>query len=162
VFRDFAPYVLRVLPRLGVAARDVDDVAQEVFLAVFRALPGFEGRSSMKTWVYGICIRVAKNHNKRAYHRRERLDEPGAESADPRTPAADLESRRELAALDRALSELPEAQRIAFVLHQIEALSVVEIAEVTGSSKFTIYARLYAARRRVLGALAEREGGLEA
>jgi RNA polymerase sigma factor (sigma-70 family) len=55
-----------------------------------------------------------------------------------------------LTALDAALATLPEVQRAVFVLHLVEALSVTEIAEVLDCSKFTIYARLYAARRKVL------------
>jgi RNA polymerase sigma-70 factor (ECF subfamily) len=156
VFEEFAPYVLRVLPRLGVCARDVDDVAQEVFLAIYRGLPAFEGRSSVKTWVYGICIRAGRNHNRRAYKQREQLGALLDATADgSQTPALDLESRRALIALDAALAKLPEAQRSVFVLHQIEALSVLEIAQVLDCSKFTIYARLYAARRAVLTALSE-------
>jgi RNA polymerase sigma-70 factor, ECF subfamily len=156
VFEEFAPYVLRVLPRLGVCARDVDDVAQEVFLAIHRGLPDFEGRSTLKTWVYGICIRAGRNHNRRAYKQREQLTATADTAADSaHTPALDLEQRRALIALDAALAELPEAQRNVFVLHQIEALSVQEIARVLDCSKFTIYARLYAARRAVMAALSE-------
>jgi RNA polymerase sigma-70 factor, ECF subfamily len=161
VFEQFAPYVLRVLPRMGIARHDVADVAQEVFIAVFRGLPGFERRSSIKTWVYGVCIRVANNHKKRAYHRRERLADSVPERSDGRTPANDLEESRELGALDRALAELPEVQRVAFVLCYVETLTVAEIAEATGASKFTVYSRLYAARRRVLSALGKQHGELE-
>lgn len=158
VFEQFAPYVLRVLPRMGIADRDVADVAQEVFIAVFRGLPGFERRSSVKTWLYGVCIRVANNHRKRAYHRREQLGESLPETSNGRTPANDLDQTQELAALDRALAQLPEAQRIAFVLCHVESLTVAEIAEATGSSKFTVYGRLYAARRSVQRAFAAQDG----
>jgi RNA polymerase sigma-70 factor (ECF subfamily) len=152
IFREFAPYVLRVLPRLGVAARDVDDVAQDVFWAVHRALPGFEGRSSLKTWVYGICIRTCGNYRNRAHRRHELLaqaSEPSDVLVEIRTPASDLANRRALLALDAALSCLPEVQRAVFVLREVEALDVVEIADVLGCSKFTVYARLYAAQRSV-------------
>lgn len=158
MFEQFAPYVLRVLPRMGIAERDVQDVAQDVFVAVFRGLPGFERRSSVKTWVYGICIRVANNHKKRAYHRREQLGESTPEQSDGRTPANDLEQSDELAALDRALAQLPEAQRTVFVLCHVESLTVAEIAEATGASKFTVYGRLYAARRSMRKAFDEHTG----
>jgi RNA polymerase sigma-70 factor (ECF subfamily) len=155
VFREFAPYVLRVLPRLGVAARDLDDVAQDVFWAVHRGLPGFEGRSSLKTWLYGICIRVAANYRARAHRRYEQLVERPQPEHDLQTPARALENRRALAALDAALGELPDVQRAVFVLHEVEALAVSEIAEVLACSKFTIYARLYAARRTVRSLIGE-------
>lgn len=157
LFQQFAPYVLRVLPRMGVAERDLDDVMQEVFFAVFRALPGFEGRSSTRTWVYGICIRTCSNHRQRAYHRREQLPGtlPAALHAHEQTPERALDNRGALAKLDRALAQLAPNDRDAFVLFEIEQLTVLEIAEALGCSKFTVYTRLYRARRAVLSAMKE-------
>lgn len=153
IFQDFAPYVLRVLPRLGVRSADLDDVAQDVFVVVHRALPGFEGRSSVKTWVYGICIRVACNYRERAHRRYEALTANDSEQPDARTPMRELEAKRELVVLDAALSALPDTQRAVFVLHEVEQLSVQEIAAAMGCSRFTTYARLYAARKSVRAAL---------
>jgi RNA polymerase sigma-70 factor (ECF subfamily) len=155
VFREFAPYVLRVLPRLGVAARDCEDVAQDVFLAVHRGLPTFERRSSLKTWVYGICIRTASNYRDRAHRRHERLHGEVHERIETLTPARALDNQRALERLDAALSRLTQPQRCVFVLHAIEGLGVREIAEALGCSKFTVYARLYAAQAHVRQALAQ-------
>lgn len=148
VFRDHAPYVLRVLPRLGVSPADVEDVCQEVFVVVHRMLPGFEGRSSLKTWIYGIALRVARSHRRRAYRRREIATEHVPEPAEVHAvePCA-LEQGQQLALLDEALASLNDAQRELIVLLEIEELSVAEVAEATNTSKFTIYSRLYAARR---------------
>lgn len=149
LFRELAPYVLRVLPRMGVAERDCDDVLQEVFLAVYRGLPSFEGRSRERTWVYGICIRTCSNYRQRAHRRRERL--PGAlpERTDPSTPEQSLQTGAELHRLDAALERLPAVQREVFVLFEIEQLEVSEIAEALGCSKFTVYTRLYRSRAAV-------------
>jgi RNA polymerase sigma-70 factor (ECF subfamily) len=149
LFRELAPYVLRVLPRMGVAAADLDDVAQDVFLAVHRGLPGFEGRSSAKTWVYGICIRACSNYRQRAHRRREQLVATVPETGDAHSPERSVAASHALATLDAVLCGLPEPQRAVFVLFEIEQLAVTEIAEALGCSKFTVYARLYAARRAV-------------
>jgi RNA polymerase sigma-70 factor (ECF subfamily) len=149
LFREFAPYVLRALPRLGVAPADLDDVLQEVFVAVFRGLASFEGRSTHKTWVYGICIRACSNYRQRAHRRRERLQGELPEQDARGTPESALDQRRRLLQLDSALSALPESQRAVFVLFEIEGLEVTEIAAALECSKFTIYTRLYAARRAV-------------
>jgi RNA polymerase sigma-70 factor (ECF subfamily) len=149
LFRELAPYVLRVLPRMGVAAADLDDVAQDVFLAVHRGLPGFERRSSAKTWIYGICIRACSNYRQRAHRRREQLVSVPPEAGESHSPERALAASRALSALDTVLAQLPEAQRAAFVLFEIEQLAVTEIAEALACSKFTVYARLYAARRAV-------------
>lgn len=158
LFTEFAPYVLRVLPRMGVAAADAEDVAQDVFLTVYRALPAFEGRSSVRTWVYGICIRVAGNYRQRAHRRHEQLmaaPEERTPLRDGRTPARELEAQRTLAALDAALNQLSDVQRVVFVLHEIEQLPVSEIAAMLECPKFTVYARLYAARQSVRAKLAK-------
>lgn len=162
VFRDMAPYVLRVLPRMGVRDADLDDVAQEVFLAVHKSLPGFEGRSQLRTWVYGICIRACSNYRRRAYNRREHVMEPPVQSESASAgPERRVQTQQALGALDRALDALPIAQRSVYVLHEIEGLEMVEIASALDCSKFTAYARLYAARKRVEGALRSHlpEGG---
>ena len=153
IFREFAPYVARVLPRMGVAASDLDDVAQDVFVAIHRALPQFEARSSLKSWVYGICIRTCSNYRQRAHRRRERLLGSVPERVMTNDPEQSLATRRALERLDVALARLPEAQRAAFVLYEIEELSIQEIAAALDCSKFTIYARLYAARRAVAAAV---------
>jgi RNA polymerase sigma-70 factor, ECF subfamily len=155
LFRELAPYVLRVLPRMGVAPVDVDDVAQEVFLAVHRGLPGFEQRSSARTWVYGICIRACSNYRQRAHRRREQLVGAPPDSGDSQSPERVLAARRALTALDAALLRLPEVQRAVFVLFEIEQLAITEIAEALACSKFTVYARLYAARRAVAAGMQE-------
>ena len=149
IFHRFAPYVRRVVPRMGISAGDVDDVVQEVFVAVYRGLPGFAERSSEKTWVYGICIRICSNHRKRAYHRRERPMAIVPEQGRARDPESALSDKSLLAALDATLDLLPESQRAAFVLHEIEELSVLEIAQAMGCPKFTVYARLRMARLKV-------------
>ena len=154
VFASLGPYVVRVVRRMGVNAADVDDVTQEVFLAVHRGLPTFAGRSSVRTWVYGICIRTCSNHRDRAFRRREQLVLDPERLEDARDPERQLEGQHALAALDRALAELPHAQRAVFVLFEIEGLDMREVAVATGASKFTAYARLYAARKRVSAALA--------
>jgi RNA polymerase sigma-70 factor (ECF subfamily) len=160
---ELAPYVLRVLPRLGVAPSDVEDVSQEVLLAVYRGLPRFEGRSSPRTWVYGICLRIVRNHRDRAYVRRERpYAEPPA--PEPVAPAAEpaLDDQRLIARLDVALASLPTEQREAFVLHALEDLDVKEIAAAQRVSKFTVYTRLHSARRRLRAWFGERAGAQEA
>jgi RNA polymerase sigma-70 factor (ECF subfamily) len=149
VFADCAPFAFRALRRLGVRDADVDDVCQEVFLVVHRRLDGFEGRSSIRTWVYGICLRVASDYRRRAYIARER---PLAEAPEREIPASqhdDLERREALAWLDGVLDGLDDAKRAAFVLYEIEQLPIAEVAAAARCPIQTAYARLYAARKHV-------------
>lgn len=149
VFRDYGAYVPGLLRRLGVAEREVEDVAQDVFTVVHRQLPTFRGDSTIKTWLCGITLRVARSHLRLARVRRLFLGEPPVE---PRSEPAQLESAllaERVRLLQRALDELPEQQRRVFVLYELEELSIREIAQLLGRSEKTAYTRLYAAREKV-------------
>lgn len=148
VFESHAAYVLQLLRRLGVREADLEDVAQEVFVVVHAQLPGFEGRSSLKTWICGIALRKSSEYRRKAYQRRERLLPDALEA---QRTEADQETRLErdqrALELERALAQLPEKQLHVFVLYEIEELAMSEVASAVGCPRFTAYARLRAARR---------------
>jgi RNA polymerase sigma-70 factor (ECF subfamily) len=153
LFQAYGAFVWRVLRRLGVADADVDDVVQEVFVAVHRRLPAFEGRSSPRTWVYGICVRVASDHRKRARVRRESLPDRLPEPAIDAHQEDDVALREARALLDRLLDGLDEGKRAVFVLYEIEELPMGEVALALGCPLQTAYSRLHAARRDLDAAL---------
>jgi RNA polymerase sigma-70 factor (ECF subfamily) len=149
VFRTYSPFVWRVLLRLGVAEADIDDVAQEVFLGIHRNLPRFEGRCSLRTWVYGICHRRAVDYRRRASVRPELYsDDPPEQgvAASQETGLVLSQARAQLAAV---LDGLDEEKRTVFVLFDIEGVPMDEVAEIVGCPLQTAYSRLYAARRKV-------------
>lgn len=146
VFDEHARYVIRTLRHFGVREADVEDVAQEVFVAVHRKLPEFEGRSKLRTWLYAICLRVASDHRRRAYVVRERAtDNPPVDTGERTGDEADtsLESR---AFVQQLLGELDDDKRAVLVLYEIEGLTMREVAEVIGCPLQTAYSRLHAAR----------------
>lgn len=154
VFDAHAPFVWRVLRRLGVPASDVADLSQETFVVVHRRLGTFEGRSSLRTWIYGICVRVAADWRKRAHVRREHpVDEHPEPPPTGDGPADELERRRALALVDRALAGLSPERREAFVLYELEELTLAEVAEVVGAPLQTVHSRLQAARAHVQAVL---------
>jgi RNA polymerase sigma-70 factor (ECF subfamily) len=158
VFAEFAPYVLRVMRHLGVPAADLPDQCQEVFVAVFRGLPSFGGRSKLQTWIYGICLRVASNHRRRAHVRRERPCSEPPEQSSPAAQDESFERRESQATLARLLDALDPDKREVFVLYELEELSMKEVAEACGCPLQTAYSRLHAARRRLLEKYRENEG----
>jgi len=150
VFQAQAAYVLGLLARLGVAAADVDDMAQEVFIVIHQKLPEFEGRSSLKTWVCGICLRKASDYRRRAHRRRERLVGESTDRADAaQQPEATALRREHVRLLQEALAALPEAQMQVFVLYELEELPMADVARAVGCPRFTAYTRLRAARRAI-------------
>jgi RNA polymerase sigma-70 factor (ECF subfamily) len=154
VFSENAPYAWRVLRRLGVAEADVDDVCQEVFVTVHRRLSEFEGRSTIRTWVYGICVRTASDYRKRAHVRHEIASESVPDTATGPDQEADFNLRQARDTLDRILDGLDEEKRAVFVLYEIEEISMADVATVVGCPLQTAYSRLHAARRDVEAALA--------
>jgi RNA polymerase sigma-70 factor (ECF subfamily) len=150
LFREYAPFVVRVLRHLGVWPADLNDQSQEVFVAVFRALGGFDGRSSVRTWIYGICRHVASNYRRRAYLRRERSVAEIPERVDVPGPEAELERRADLSDLERLLGLLDDDKREVFVLYELEELPMKEVARVCDCPLQTAYSRLHAARRLLL------------
>lgn len=157
--RVHAPYVMRVLRSLGVGSADVPDVSQEVFLTVHRQLPHFEGRSALRTWIYGIALRVASDYRSKAYRRRELPSEAPPEQAVQGTPHSEIERRQAWQLIERLLAELDEDRRQVFVLYELEQLSMREVCEVIGCPLSTAYSRLNSARATVQAGLSARAGG---
>jgi len=153
VFQEHAPYVWRALRRLGVAESDVDDVCQDVFIVVHRKLATYR-TGALRTWLYGICLRVASEHRRRPYRRREEVVDAVPDEGVEAVQEDEVERRRALARLDRALDQLDDDKRAVFVLFELEQVPMAEVAEAAGCPLQTAYSRLHAARKIVEAALA--------
>jgi RNA polymerase sigma-70 factor, ECF subfamily len=149
-FRAHAPYVWRLLRRLGLRETEAEDGCQEVFLVVHKKLSAFRGSTPLRTWIYAIATRVASEQRRRPYRRHEELagDDLPERSA-PASQEDDVELRRALDRLDLALDRLDHDKRAVFVLFEIEEMPMAEVAATVGCPLQTAYARLYAARRIV-------------
>lgn len=151
IVREHGVFVWRTLRRLGVREADIDDVCQEVFVVVHRKLAEFEPRASIKSWLYGICIRSAAAHRRKAPVRREvPTESPEEGTAAPGSPEASLASREALQMLDRALDALDDDKREVFVLYEVEELPMSEVAQIVGCPLQTAYSRHSAARAHVV------------
>jgi RNA polymerase sigma-70 factor, ECF subfamily len=149
LFDEQVDFVWRVLRRYGVPDRDVDDLCQEVFMIVHRKLPEFEGRSTLRTWIYGIAARTALASRRKAHVRRERLEPELEERAVEATQHDQAARKGDLSVVEAALQELDEEKREAFVLYELEGLSVVEVAAATGVPENTALYRLHKAREEL-------------
>jgi RNA polymerase sigma-70 factor (ECF subfamily) len=157
-------FVWRSLRRLGVGAPDLQDVTQEVFLAVHRRLPHFEGRSKVTTWLFSICLHAARDRRRRAHFRHELAED----SLDDRLVDyhADahslLERRDDLELFEAALGAMDLEQRAVFTLFELEGVRGPELAETLEVPLGTAYSRLRLAReafrRAVARGLVFREG----
>jgi RNA polymerase sigma-70 factor (ECF subfamily) len=148
VFRAQAPFVYRTLRNLGANTTEAEDLSQEVFVVIHRKLSGFEGRSKLETWIYGICIRTLSDWRRRAVRREQPAADPAATLSAP-SLEEELVRRDRLTRLRGALDRLDEDKRNVFVLFELEQLSMKEVAQAVGCPLQTAYARLYAGRREL-------------
>jgi RNA polymerase sigma-70 factor (ECF subfamily) len=158
-------FVWRNLRRLGIPDVILEDAAQDVFLVVHRRWDSFDVHwSSVETWLFGILLRVARNH-RRSLKRRGVWFVSGGGDAVQSVPSgeagpADLVARREAATLlDRLLETLDDEKRAILVLVDVEQLSVPQAAEALGVNLNTAYWRLRNARKRLERALARMRAG---
>ncbi len=141
------------------SASESDDIAQDVFLKAYRALPQFEGRSQFFTWVYRMTVNRSLNARRdRARRGEDDLDDPRlvlALEVDARgNPARQAELRQTYVRLLRALDALPIDMRTTVILVSLQGLSHGEVAVVQKVSEGTIAWRMHEARRRMHEAMA--------
>jgi RNA polymerase sigma-70 factor (ECF subfamily) len=145
--------VLRVLRYLRVAPSDVEDVAQEVFIRVFRHLKGYRPGGSFEGWIYRMTVNAAHDH------RRRRATDSGPEvpwteaasgARDPHPGPAENADQAELKGrLEAALETLTERERAIFVLREIEGLETGAVARALGITSITVRRHLGLARGRL-------------
>jgi RNA polymerase sigma-70 factor (ECF subfamily) len=157
-YADCFDMVWHGLRRLGVAEAHLDDAAQDVFLKVHCHLHDFEGRSTLRSWVFGIAVNVAREHRRKHRGRRQMDPLPDTAPPDPRADPSDVVACREaLELLDRLLDELDDDRRAVLVLAEWEELSAPEIAASLHVNVNTVYSRLRAARTDFEAALARHQ-----
>ena len=124
-------------------------------MVVHRRLAEFEGRAPLRSWVYSIVRRVARDHHRRG--RRKDLNQSGEPDQQPDRqpdPQHAAEQSEELRLLLRLLDELDEDKREAFLLSDLEEMSAPEIAATLSINLNTVYSRVRAARQELRAALA--------
>jgi RNA polymerase sigma-70 factor (ECF subfamily) len=141
----------------GVAVRmlgnpaDAEDMLQEIFLAAHRKLDGFRGESALGTWLYrlavNLCLDYLRSRTGRAIHMTDALDD------EPVLPDARSQGLAERTVtkmdLERALAQLPEGCRTAFVLHDVQGLEHREVGEIMGIAEGTSKSQVHKARMRL-------------
>jgi RNA polymerase sigma-70 factor (ECF subfamily) len=162
-------FVQRMLRRSGASAADADDLAQEVFLVVWRRWRDYDPARPLRPWLAGIAFRVVHDH-----FRRNRREVPSGfvDGEDQLSPLDHLAAARARALVLRALAVLPERQRRVMILHELEGMPISELAEALLVPVSTLYSRLKKAHhnfarqvrrlQRQSPALARRMADLEA
>jgi RNA polymerase sigma-70 factor (ECF subfamily) len=142
IFEAELGYVWKTLERLGIPARDLEDVAHDVFVAVYRHLDRYDADRPIRPWLCGFAYRTASDYRRLARNRYERIgaELPGAftASAQARLEARDLALR--------ALQEVALERRVVLVMHDIDGHAMPDVASELGIPLNTAYSRLRIAR----------------
>ena len=152
---------------------EAEDVAQEVFIAVFKTIDTFREESKFSTWLYRVTVNHCKNRIKYLARRHDRdrdeLDETsnghnsGASNAigapAPAAPDRALEGAQMEKLLQDAIGSLDDEHRVVVVLRDVEDLSIEEICEITGLPDGTVKSRLHRARLALRKKLQRHVGG---
>jgi RNA polymerase sigma-70 factor (ECF subfamily) len=135
---------------------DAEELAQETFLAAWRALPSFRAGSQFSTWLLGIALNLARNHHNRTVKKLSRnveLDETmyiETPSGSDVEPDAQLERRQAMDALERAIDALPDDMKQVMIMVRLEGMQLEEVAEILGIPSGTVKSRLSRAKGRLL------------
>ncbi|MDF0666858.1 MAG: sigma-70 family RNA polymerase sigma factor [Nitrospira sp.] len=160
-----------------VADREAaEEVVQDTWMAVIEGLNRFEGRSSLRTWIFGIMIHKAKDRGVREKRHRtfssfESADDDSEEAVDPsrfhrsgewagswalppqpwddQTPEKLLASQQAVDAMNRAIEALPRALKDVLILRDVEGVGTTEVCEALRITETNLYVRLHRARERV-------------
>ncbi|MBI1854113.1 MAG: RNA polymerase sigma factor [Planctomycetes bacterium] len=145
------PWLSRFARRMGRGAADADDLVQETFFLALRSADAFDGRSTMRTWLYRIALNVHLDRARRDERDGRlvaRLSEGvGGVAPEPIESASASEAEARVA---RAVERLPQMQRICLVLRVYEELPYADIASIVGSSREAVKLNLVYARRKLV------------
>lgn len=150
LFEEHCAMIERVIGRLVGPTPDLEDLVQDTFAAALRALSGYRGEASLKTWLTSIAVHVAQHHLRAGRLRRhtplELVDEKQVPAFSPEFEAR-LDERRFSARVHGLLDQIPAKQRIALLLFTVEGKSVGEVAALMGASQTATRSRVFFARR---------------
>ncbi len=145
--------VLRMLSALGIPATDRDDVAQEIFIRVFRHLPRFRKGKAFTAWLYRITVNTVHTYRGSRALSREREQPLATGTVHPPDhrpgPESTAEGGELARRLEQALGRLTERERSVFVLRELEGLDTAAIASALGITRITVRRHLGRAKARI-------------
>ena len=150
-FSGESDYLLRSLRRLGVHRDDLEDVAHEIFLVLYKSWDEYDPSRPFRAYLFGIAFRVAGNHVRK---RRKEVPYPYLEVSDTGDrPDQLIEAGQRRALVLQALARIPISKRAVLIMHDIDGLEMSEIATALSIYRFTGYSRLHKARKEFAAAV---------
>jgi RNA polymerase sigma-70 factor (ECF subfamily) len=155
LYRAHAGRLFGLLTRMAGSAQEAEDLLQDVFVQAHRKLGSFRGESSLGTWLYRLAVNQCLDHLRGRQSRMARATD-SLDADDAVEPVAAAPALPEAIAridIERAIAQLPDGCRAAFVLHDVEGLDHREVGEVLGISEGTSKSQVHKARMKLRGLL---------
>jgi len=152
-------YLFETLHRLGAGPREIEDLAQEVFVVLHRNWSSFDTTRPLRPYLFGVAFRIVCAHRRR--HARE-IPQPALDAQDAGAgPEGLLQTRESVALLMAALEQVPLRRRVVVVMHDLDGVPIADVARRLSISRFGAYARLRKARGELAAAVRRllKEGG---
>jgi RNA polymerase sigma-70 factor (ECF subfamily) len=144
-------YIFGTLRRLGAPRSDVDDLIQDVFVALYTNWQTIDTSRPIRPWLFGVAFRVVRTR------RRMRAREIPIENLDSIDEADGAEGQLQgfeaTVLLKAALERVPSERRSVVVMHDLDGIEIIDIARQLSMTKFGVYARLYKGRKELASAL---------
>ncbi len=158
VVEAYLPPILRTAQASGLSSSEAEDVTQETFATFIETASRFEGRSHVRTWLFGILYKKISEARRRTKRNRQmdslddvfesRFDENGRWLRPP-SPDAELLAGEIQGAIGECLEEVPDQQRMAFTLREVEGLATPEICKILDVTRTNFGVMLYRARNKL-------------
>jgi RNA polymerase sigma-70 factor (ECF subfamily) len=149
LYADELRYIWSSLQRLGVPPRDLEDVAHETLLSVYRRLADYDETRPLRPWLFGFLYRTAADYRKRMHRRHEvGVDEGELDEIPDHAPSAEQELAQDQARalVANALRSMPIERSAVFVMMDIDGQSAPEVVDALGIPLNTVYSRIRVAR----------------
>ena len=150
-FQEQLDYVWRTLRRFGTTPADVEDLVQEVFLALRKSWPEYDQERPLRPYLFGISFRIASAHQRK---RSREVATPVLEIGDTGPGPEDaLQAKQARGVVLAALDRIPLPRRAVLVMHDLDGVPVGEVAGALSIPLFTAYSRLRKARKELEAAV---------
>lgn len=147
--REHFALVERLLRRILGRRPDLEDLVQTVFVETLRALPRFEGRSKLSTFIGGITVKVAMRALRKAGRGPQLVALPDELDGSAPDPERRVGARRQLASVREILASMSEVKRVAFSLWALDGMAIEEVAELMGASVPATRSRIFYAQKEL-------------
>ncbi|HEX2958465.1 MAG TPA: sigma-70 family RNA polymerase sigma factor [Chitinispirillaceae bacterium] len=159
LFNQYRVMIYRIVIRFLGVSEDADDAVQQVFIELYKSLPGYMGNSKFTTWLYRIAVNVSIQYiRKRKRGSDFEIFNPEFHVDTTQNSSSSVEQKELQKQIAAALEGIHERKRSVLVLHDMEGLTMEEISEITGLPLGTVKSRLFHAREELRNKLKKQLG----